>query len=209
MKEFSDLNVSLLNPTPGNFNRFLRLPFKMVTETFVEEGEALSPTHAFLMMIAYVNYEDNLEYHLGPCLRGESYKSLQQWSDLFGWSKSRTRRFFARLSSGGIIKTENRVKTTWLKVMHYDYYVGKKNICSNDVYSDDFEEFWTKYHRIMMIPSTNKYSGFMIWKKLSTEERKKATAMIERFYYNQDKDRYCVKAANYLRNKNFNDQFLC
>ncbi len=48
-----------------------------------------------------------------------------------------------------------------------------------------------------------------MWKKLSTEELKKATAMIERFYYNQDKARFVTKAVNYLRNKNFNDQFLC
>lgn len=203
------MDLTLLQPSADHFNRFLRLPFKMITDALMNSKEKLSEVDAFILLLANVNYEDNLEYELGPCLRGESYRSTQSWSEMFKWDRSKTRRYFKSLSDGNVIKTENKGTTTWLKIIHYDYYVGKRNVETGDIYSKDFEEFWTKYHKIMMIPSTSKTNGFRIWKRLSTEERKKATAMIQRFFYNQDKARYCVKAVNYLRNKNFNDQFLC
>lgn len=203
------IDYSLLQPSADHFNRFLRLPYKFVVENLTNSKETNNSVDAFILLLANVSYQDNPNFYIGPCLRGESYRSLQNWSDIFGWNKSKTRRFLAKLSMYGVIETKNLGKTTWLKIIHYDYFVGKKNIETENGYSKDFEEFWARYHQVMMLPSTSKCNGYRIWNKLCAEERKKATAMIERFYYNQDKERYVIKAVNYLRNKNFNDQFLC
>jgi hypothetical protein len=76
------------------------------------------------------------------CRRGESYHSLQAWSDLFHWSRTKTRYFFMKLQGSGLIEMENRTNTTRIRVIHYDFSVGLASEGKAQVYPDDFEVFW-------------------------------------------------------------------
>jgi len=62
---------------------------------------------------------------------------------------------------------------------------------------------------VLQIRATDKAAAFRVYKRLSEQERIKAKERVKRFYYNLGSTKYVVKAVNYLRNKNFNDQFLC
>lgn len=201
--------LTALNPGDEYFNQYFRLPAKIVTHFFDENQYQLSKFEAFLQIIFNVNHNDSLVYGEYKCCRGESYKSVVSWSKIFNWSKSKTWRFLRDLAEAGIAEVESVGRTTRLKLLHYDYYVGKQHNEATNTFTQDFEDFWIEYHRVLQIRATDKAAAFRVYKRLSEQERIKAREKVKRFYYNLGNTKYVVKAVNYLRNKNFNDQFLC
>jgi uncharacterized phage protein (TIGR02220 family) len=80
---------------------------------------------AWIIILLEVNHKAekvNLKNELVTCERGESLKSLDTWSKLFDWNKSKTRRFFDLLESDTMIIRKSTHKTTHLKVLNYDSY---------------------------------------------------------------------------------------
>ena len=203
--------ISFLTPSDENSKRYLRLPYKMMADCFDNMPYELSFIDAFILMVANVRYNDTSEAHgdeIHICRRGESYKSLQAWSDLFHWNKSKTRRFFIKLTNSGIIEYGSNSYTTQIRIIHYDYYVGSNLSSQGDCYSADFESFWKSYHNTTKIAATDKLAAYKLWCKLPVGEREKALSKINRYYFNLAKTTYCAKALTYLKNKKFNDQFL-
>jgi len=193
----------------GYYNRFFRLPQSVVDHFLVNSKHEMSEFEAFLQMIMKVNYNDDLSYKSRVCRRGESYQSLGTWANHFNWSRSRTVRFFKKLFDNNVIEYEGLKDTTRVRLKNYDYYVGRAVSESGKEFTDEFEEFWLEYHRVMAIRATDKLAAFREYKKLTIEEREKAFKMIRRFFYNQENVKLLTKAVNYLANKRFNDQFLC
>jgi len=56
------------------------------------------------------------------CNRGEKLYSLDTWAKLFGWNKSKVRRFFNLLEKEKMIAIKSEYKTTRLIVCNYAYY---------------------------------------------------------------------------------------
>lgn len=87
---------------------------------------------AWITILLNVNHEEN-KVNLGNdmfiCGRGESLKSLDTWSKLFGnnWNKSKVRRFFDLLKNDSMIVLKNEHKTTRLTVCNYDNYQDLRN----------------------------------------------------------------------------------
>ena len=189
---------------------YLRLPFQMLKKTLDQSKMELSPLEAFIQLLAKVNYAEKTE-KVGAesrvCRRGESYHSLQAWSELFHWNKSKTRRFIINLKNQGLLEFENIQITSRIRIIDYDYYVGHVQPNEQTKYPDDFENFWEVYHRTTQMAAVDKYAAFQCWKKLTRAERAKAATNISQYFFNLSKTKYCVKALNYLKNKKFNDEF--
>jgi hypothetical protein len=82
----------------------------------------------------------------------------------------------------------------------------------NDTESDtdnkkNFEDFWVKFHKITSKSKTDKDPTLRYWKKLSINEKGKATENIQKYFDNLNSPKYCKKARTYLSDKNFNDEF--
>lgn len=211
MKQGKTQNLALMIPTGDYFTRYIRLPYALLTNSLDNQKVELTHFEAFLQILMHVLYMDGM---IGQgenkllCRRGESYHSLKTWSELFHWSRSKTRHYLIKLKNDGLIELENKVTTTRLRVVHYDYYVGKATTPGARPYSDDFEKFWNAYHDTTQIQATDKEPSYRCWRKLSFEERAKAVERVSRYFYSLSKTTYCVKAFTYLNNKKFNDQFL-
>lgn len=203
-------NFDILNTQVVGYERYLRLPYRFLTENLNNKTEELTTFEAFIQLLANVRYEDISELKGEKsriCHRGESYKSLQAWGIMFHWNKFKTRRFFIKLMNCGIIELESDCNTTRVKILNYDKYVGYKTPVNTDSYSPNFESFWKSYHDITRLPATDKIAAFKLWTKLTASEHEKAQAKIGRYYYSLSKTTYCVKALTYLKNKKFNDQY--
>jgi len=211
MKQNTTQILALMAPSGEYSTRYIRLPYPLLTDSLDNQKVELTYLEAFLQILMHVLHMDTT---IGQgenkllCRRGESYHSLKTWSELFHWSRSKTRHYLIKLKNDGLIELENMVTTTRLRVIHYDYYVGKVTSPDARPYPEDFEIFWKAYHDTTQIQATDKDPSYRCWRKLSFEERTKAVERISRYYYSLSKTTYCVKALTYLKNKKFNDQFL-
>jgi len=190
--------------------QYLRLPLSIIKENLESAKHELTEFEAFVQIMVHTRYADRTE-KVGSeervCHRGEAFHSLERWSNFFNWNKSRTRRFFMKLAGQGLIELENLQRSTRLRVVHYDFYVGHPDPQSKDKYPADFEAFWETYHRTTGLQATDKEAAYRSWRKLSTAERDKAVSNVSKYFYSLSKSTYCVKAFTYLHNKKFNDQF--
>jgi len=85
---------------------------------------------AWITIILEVNFEPkkvNIGNHLIFCDRGESVYSLSTWSNLFGWNRSKTRRFLKLLESDSMIVLKSTHETTHLTVCNYESYQSERN----------------------------------------------------------------------------------
>lgn len=87
---------------------------------------------AWVIMIFEVNHKDKkvlIGATLIECKRGQSLKSLQTWTDIFGgdWTKQKVRTFFALLKNDKMINTENVSKTTRLTICNYGTYQDRQH----------------------------------------------------------------------------------
>lgn len=199
-----------LLPSPGKATRYLRLPFDLVLESLDRTPCESTPTEAFIQLLGHVNFEDRSDGSgegVRNCRRGESLMTLQAWSTIFHWTKSKTWRYFQQLERHRIIELENMGFTTRLRVLHYDYYMGKTTSSGGKPYPDDFETFWDAYHHTTQTPAVDKVAAYRAWRKLTLEERDNALKKISHYYYSLSKVTYCAKAVTYLHDKKFNNQF--
>ena len=211
MNQKINSEIALLTPSDDYYCRYVKIPYRMLTDTLTHRTEELTVLEAFIQVLASVRHEDLLEgsgENQRLCRRGESYQSQNAWSELFHWDRFKTRRYLVKLKQSGLIELENMGHTTRLRVIHYDYYVGRQSSPETKPHPDDFEKFWDAYHETTQIQATDKDPSHRCWRKLSFEERTKAVERIPRYYYSLSKTTYCVKALTYLKNKKFNDQFL-
>jgi hypothetical protein len=199
-------DLTTIIPVKTNSCSYFRFSKSLFSKLIDNNGDEVSKFEAFVLMVANVNYNDNKIFDDIICHRGESYRSQKGWAKIFNWNRSKTRRFFIWLQDNGVIEFDNVGVTTRIKIIDYDYCVGSPNI-GDEKYSEDFETFWKDYHRITSLRATDKVAASRIWSKLSSQEKTKAKTKISNYYYNLGKISYCVKAVNYLKNKNFNDQF--
>ncbi len=71
----------------------------------------------------------------------------------------------------------------------------------------EFEEFWTKYHKITGLRPTDKEPARKYWKRLTIKEKNKAVEAIKPYFDSLNDKRYCKKARTYLGDKNYYDEF--
>ena len=77
------------------------VPRQLIHEIICECPEAAGEQEAFLRVLLYANYKESVYRRNGAeyvCARGESLFSYMQWTEIFGWRRSRTMRFFKKCS---------------------------------------------------------------------------------------------------------------
>lgn len=89
-----------------------------------EDAEYLKAWVIILLEVNHTPKKIPIKSQIFTCNRGESLKSLDTWSALFGvkWNKSKVRRFFAMLESDSMIIIKSETVTTRLSVCNYDGY---------------------------------------------------------------------------------------
>jgi hypothetical protein len=85
--------------------------------------------------------------------------------------------------------------------------INKYTNINKQLYSDDFEFFFTNYHNITKQPKTDKEASYREWKKLTKQEQMKANEKVNQYYNSLCDKKYVKKARTYLKDKNFNDEF--
>ena len=115
---------------------------------------AAGETEAFLQILAHTNYSD-VPYDINGtiilCKRGDSLISYHHWSNIFGWTRPKTTRFFQRLAKGGIIDLiPHQEKILHIRITNFDLWTGRipseaKDARKEEI-STDFDRFWDKYH---------------------------------------------------------------
>ena len=93
-------------------NNSLRMGYVMVSRALLldiygKRGAADGEEEAFLRVLTHVNYRDTTVLHGGvqvACGRGESVISFLGWSDILGWTRAHTRRFFEHCFAKGSIE---------------------------------------------------------------------------------------------------------
>ena len=89
------------------------------------EYKPFSYGQAWITILMECNHAErkvNLGNFLYHVKRGESINSLDTWGNIFGWNKSKVRRFFELLKSDGMIDTKPTHNTTHLTVLNYSSY---------------------------------------------------------------------------------------
>ena len=89
---------------------------------------AAGETEAFLQILAHTNYSD-VPYDINGtiilCKRGDSLISYHHWSNIFGWTRPKTTRFFQRLAKGGIIDLiPHQEKILHIRITNFDLWTG-------------------------------------------------------------------------------------
>ncbi len=144
---------------------------------------------AWLMLLAYVNHSPaKLTIHdkLVNCRRGQSIMRIAKWSELFGWKRDRTRRFFDFMEKEGLITTSTYKYHFCLQVNDYDRWVltapqKAAPLTPEEVQRIEahFDEFWHQYARLTGMPKTDRTPSLQIWKTMTDEHRQEAIDNIQ------------------------------
>lgn len=207
MKEKDSLPCNAL--TQG----YILLPKQLLKELLDHSTQPMNELSAWLTILTTVNFKDAQWMMAGtllPCHRGESFFSLQHWAACFGWTRSKTRYYFARLQQKGFIRLLPHPHTTHLVVNDYELWTGCRTAARQQLAKQAdkaFDLFWETYHRITQADKVNIARARREWNKLSPEERALATPRIEEYYYHLRSQKYCMQAAAYLANKAFLNEY--
>jgi hypothetical protein len=98
---------------------------RKVKDNWLWKDKPFSFGQAWITVLLECNHAEkkvNLGNYLYHVKRGESINSLDTWAKLFGWNKSKVRRFFDLLKSDSMIDTKPTHNTTHLTVINYSSY---------------------------------------------------------------------------------------
>ena len=175
---------------------------------------AAGETEAFLQILAHTNYSD-VPYDINGtiilCKRGDSLISYHHWSNIFGWTRPKTTRFFQRLAKGGIIDSSlirKRYSISVSPTLILDRTYPSEPRRPKEEISTDFDLFWDKYHTVMRKPKVNVARGRREWNKLTREEQQLAIDRIEDVYYHTNDTRFIAHASTYLKDKAFLNEYM-
>ena len=199
-------------------NNSLRMGYVMVSRALLldiygKRGAADGEEEAFLRVLTHVNYRDTTVLHGGvqvACGRGESVISFLGWSDILGWTRAHTRRFFEHCFAKGSIEKVVGDLPCHIRVPGYDAWTGSpggKKQPGERLVDEALQVFIARYSEVTHLPIENKGQISKAWKRLSTRERGLATERIEDYYYNLDNVQYCYRAVRYLESKVFENEF--
>lgn len=98
-----------------------------------QKNKTKTEFEAWIIMLMEVNHKDEkvlIGNTLIECKRGQSVKSQKTWAKLFGWDRSRVRRFFTLLKTEQMLSLKSTNKMTILTILNYDIY--QNNRTSNE-----------------------------------------------------------------------------
>lgn len=204
----------------------LRTGYVMVSRALLmsmceKQRTARNDEEAFLRVLLCVNYKDAVAYCNGTpvkCSRGESVISYMGWSDILGWKRGRTRRFFDRnITEGFIEQVKDDSCPSHIRIPNYDAWTGRaagvkksgeaqKNT-EQSAMRENLKLFISQYSAVTHLPPDSLEHSLVFWKKLTTAERQSAFKHIGDYYYGLNNTNFCYQASKYLEYKVFNNEF--
>lgn len=94
------------------------------------KNRPMTELEAWITILLEVNHEEEkvkIGNEVLDCHRGEKLYSLDSWGKIFGWNKSKVRRFFNTLETDTMIVQKPTHKTTQITVCNYESYQGERN----------------------------------------------------------------------------------
>lgn len=94
------------------------------------KSRPMTKLEAWLTILMEVNHRgEKISFgnDIYECQRGEKLYSLDTWGRIFGWDKSKVKRFFDCLKNDTMIEVKSERKTTRIKVCNYDIYQVERN----------------------------------------------------------------------------------
>ncbi len=98
---------------------------RKIRDNWLWEAKPYSYGQAWITILLECNHSEKkvvLGSKIYHVKRGESINSLETWATLFGWNKSKVRRFFELLKSDTMLATKPTHNTTHLTVINYNTY---------------------------------------------------------------------------------------
>lgn len=187
------------------------IPRSLLYQVLCTHQGSMSEALAFLCMLTNMNYMDRKTRKGEVAERGTASLPIKQWSDLFGWEETKTRRFFRKLESQGVIEILKNSNPHRIRLTQYELLcAGKKQKEINGEQGTPmsetdrkFEEFWEKYHEVTQQMPVEKYAASREWKRMNIRERHMAMENIEDYFMSLPSISHVRKAINYLRDKSF------
>ena len=189
------------------------VPRQLIHDIICECPEAAGEQAAFLRVLLYANYKGSIYRKNGVeylCARGESLFSYMQWSEILGWRRGRTMRFFRKMFDNGRLVRLDDGLSTHFRIPDYDAWTlraQKKETPAGMPPDNGFKEFWEHYHEITRKDKVNSGKARKEWNKLSARERDAALENIENYYCHLNNTLFCLQAVNYLANKAFLNEY--
>lgn len=87
-----------------------------------DDLESLGAWSLMLMSVCHAPSKVRIGNHIYELQPGESARSVETWARMFGWHRSKTRRFFTMLEADRMIERKATMKTTILKVCGWETY---------------------------------------------------------------------------------------
>ena len=192
---------------------YLMVPRQLIHEIICECPEAAGEQEAFLRVLLYANYKESVYRRNGAeyvCARGESLFSYMQWTEIFGWRRSRTMRFFKKMFDCKRLVHLDDGHSTHIRIPDYDAWIPrtpKKEAASATPPDNGFNDFWEQYHEITRKDKVNPAKARKSWNRLSANERTAAVENSENYYGHLNSTLFCLQAVNYLSNKAFLNEY--
>lgn len=187
-------------------NGFLYISNELLTRIFSLSNQPLTEREAFITMYHRMNYKDATCIIRGKsvcCKRGESLISISNWSGIFGWERTKTRRFFKKLVLENLISIIPHTNLTHIRMTHYPNGLYEAD---NQETDELFQQFWDEYHATTQTRKVNVGRARKEWNLLTQHEKKLAVTGIDNYYYYLTDTRFCKQAVNYLKDKSFLDE---
>ncbi len=166
---------------------------------------------AWIRLLTLVNFRDG-KVRLGKteltCREGESIRQLKSWAASFGWSRYRTRIFFAKLTEMHLVQTNCYKGHFMVRVVNYHEWVPKRTVetkVDEETMKRAFEIFWSEYERITGIPKADRTTTFAEWRVLTEEEMNLAIQNIQPYFeavYEAQRN-YKKSARYFLKERSF------
>lgn len=106
------------------------LLYRDISANWIWEDKPFSKGQAFIDLILRANHNDNnvlFGNQIIEVKRGEFITSIAKLSDVWGWSRHKTKSFLNLLADNQMISHKTDNKKTAVKVLNYDVYQNFKN----------------------------------------------------------------------------------
>lgn len=183
---------------------------RSILDNWVWDDKPFSYGQAWTTLLILANHADNKALFNGDVVvvkRGTFITSYYKLSELFGWSRKKTTRFFELLEKDGMVTTERTAKGTTVTLVNYDIYqcCGTTDDTTKGTTKDTTgvttEELLTHTNNNVRIKECNKYINNM--GADAQEEKPKSKAFVPPTV--EEVRAYCVERNNNVDAEQFVD----
>lgn len=105
--------------------------YRSIRKNWLFGKKPYTQLHAFIDLLMEAQYE-NRDIEVGNTIitvgRGQIYRSIRDWSNRWGWHRSRVHRYLQKLEFDSVILRKNVKKQDMITIVNYDDYQDKRDV---------------------------------------------------------------------------------